>query len=126
MTKGRKVALGVAVALAVCLVLAFVDPTSALWPFHCPFKLITGLQCPGCGFQRALHALLQGDVMAAARYNFFLLYAIPYLLLIIVSDVLPNGKWQLRLQALVGNKYVVWFYILSFFVWLVVRNVLGI
>jgi hypothetical protein len=26
----------------------------------------------------------------------------------------------------VGNKYVVWFYILSFFVWLVVRNVLGI
>lgn len=126
MTKGRKVALGVAVALAVCLVLAFVDPTSALWPFHCPFKLITGLQCPGCGFQRALHALLQGDVAAAARYNFFFLYAIPYLLVIILSDVLPRGKVQSRLQAAVGNRYVVWFYIVSFFVWLIVRNVLGI
>lgn len=126
MTKGWKLALGVVAALAVCAVLAFVDPSSALWPFHCPFKLIIGLQCPGCGFQRALHALLQGDVVAAARYNFFFLYAIPYLLVIILSDVLPQGMVQSRLQAAVGNRYVVWFYIVSFFVWLIVRNILGI
>ena len=28
----------------------------------CPFKYLTGLDCPGCGFQRALIALFQGDV----------------------------------------------------------------
>src|SRR6187402_665527 len=27
----------------------------------CPFKYITGIDCPGCGFQRSVLALLQGD-----------------------------------------------------------------
>ncbi len=26
----------------------------------CPIKLVTGVDCPGCGFQRSLLALLQG------------------------------------------------------------------
>jgi hypothetical protein len=29
----------------------------------CPFKWITGLDCPGCGFQRSLWALIQGHFM---------------------------------------------------------------
>ena len=28
----------------------------------CPFKYLTGIDCPGCGFQRAVIALLQGDL----------------------------------------------------------------
>ncbi|AZI25236.1 DUF2752 domain-containing protein [Pedobacter sp. G11] len=27
----------------------------------CPFKALTGIDCPGCGFQRSVIALLQGD-----------------------------------------------------------------
>ncbi|MGZ3873734.1 MAG: DUF2752 domain-containing protein [Mucilaginibacter sp.] len=27
----------------------------------CPFKYLTGIDCPGCGFQRALIALAQGN-----------------------------------------------------------------
>ncbi|MCC8408438.1 DUF2752 domain-containing protein [Mucilaginibacter sp. UR6-1] len=27
----------------------------------CPFKYLTNLDCPGCGFQRSFIALLQGD-----------------------------------------------------------------
>src|ERR1700712_1765683 len=29
---------------------------------RCPFKYLTGIDCPGCGFQRAVIALIQGDV----------------------------------------------------------------
>ena len=28
----------------------------------CPFKHLTGLDCPGCGFQRAAIALIQGNL----------------------------------------------------------------
>ncbi len=28
----------------------------------CPFKKLTGIDCPGCGFQRSILALLQGDI----------------------------------------------------------------
>ncbi|MGM9476785.1 DUF2752 domain-containing protein [Pedobacter sp. GSP4] len=28
----------------------------------CPFKALTGIDCPGCGFQRSFIALIQGDV----------------------------------------------------------------
>ena len=43
----------------------------------CPFKYLTGIDCPGCGFQRSLIALLQGDIAKS-----FALYppAIPLLL----------------------------------------------
>jgi hypothetical protein len=43
----------------------------------CPFKYLTGIDCPGCGFQRSLLALLHGDVQKS-----FALYppAIPILL----------------------------------------------
>lgn len=35
----------------------------------CPFKLLTGLPCPGCGGIRAAEALLQGDVLNALYIN---------------------------------------------------------
>jgi hypothetical protein len=28
----------------------------------CPFKKLTGIDCPGCGFQRSVIALLKGDL----------------------------------------------------------------
>jgi hypothetical protein len=43
----------------------------------CPFKYLTGIDCPGCGFQRSVMALFQGDLQKS-----FALYppAIPLLL----------------------------------------------
>jgi hypothetical protein len=43
----------------------------------CPFKYLTGIDCPGCGFQRSVLALIQGDLQKS-----FALYppAIPLLL----------------------------------------------
>jgi hypothetical protein len=44
---------------------------------RCPFKYLTGIDCPGCGFQRSVIALVQGNL-----YKSFVLYpaAIPLLL----------------------------------------------
>src|ERR1700716_3309549 len=34
-------------------------------PPLCPFRLLTGLPCPGCGLTRSLVSLLHGDLSAA-------------------------------------------------------------
>jgi hypothetical protein len=45
----------------------------------CPFKHVTGWDCPACGGLRMTHDLLHGDVVAAVSDNVFLLIGIPLL-----------------------------------------------
>lgn len=92
----------------------------------CPFKLVTGLDCPGCGFQRALHALLHGKIAEAVRYNLFLLYAIPYLVMLVITAILPQCRIKATLKNILEHKYVVYFYIIAFIVWFAVRNIFNL
>lgn len=56
------------------------DP--ARYPFpRCPVNLFTGLYCPGCGSQRATHALLHGHVAQAANLNLLAVLSLPLLAL---------------------------------------------
>ena len=121
----KKIAIGLALIAALAM-LTLIDPAQSVWMPKCPFKLLTGLQCPGCGGQRAAHALLLGDFVGAFRYNWFLVYAGPYLLLLIIERFFLKGECQQKVRGWVENKYVVWLYIVSYCVWLVVRNVLHI
>ena len=50
----------------------------------CPFKHVTGWDCPACGGLRMTHDLLHGDVAAAVADNVFLLIGIPLLALWVV------------------------------------------
>ena len=53
------------------------DPTRVpIFP-PCVFHEVTGLDCPGCGGQRALHALLHGDFIAAFRLNAMFVLSLP-------------------------------------------------
>lgn len=65
----------VVAAGAGCLVLLLTDP--GRFPVICPFRVATGLWCPVCGSTRGVHALVHGDVAAAAGYNLLLLLALP-------------------------------------------------
>jgi hypothetical protein len=92
----------------------------------CPFKLITGLSCPGCGIQRAIHAILHGHVVEAIQYNYYFLYSGPYAALFVVEWVLPDGNARKRLKSVIESKSVVNFYVVTFIMWLIIRNVLKI
>ncbi len=74
---------GVAVA-AVCAVYFAVDPAVSRFVPKCLFHELTGWQCPGCGSQRMLHALLHGDIAAAWHHN-----AVPFLMqLLLLRELL--------------------------------------
>jgi hypothetical protein len=67
MTTGRRSALIAGIAAGI--VLYFFDPATTAWFPVCPFRALTGWNCPGCGSLRALHALLHLDIGSALRAN---------------------------------------------------------
>ena len=65
----RSLAIATAVLVLCGLLFFFVDPASSGVYWSCPFHTLTGLYCPGCGAQRALHAVLHGRVVEALSLN---------------------------------------------------------
>jgi Protein of unknown function (DUF2752) len=80
------------VAAAACAQVYTVDPAQ---PGHyptCPFKLLTSLDCPGCGTLRGLHQALHGHLGAAANRNLFFVLAAPPLV----------GAWIIAVARIAG------------------------
>lgn len=97
------------------------DPGTSVLAPKCPFKLLTGFDCPACGSQRTLHALLHGQWLAAFRYNPFLLLSIPYLLLVAYTTWGGTGR-AARWRGSVQHPKVVLAYLTLVIGWWIVRN----
>ena len=74
----------------IAVVYKHLDPSVVpIFP-RCPFRLLTGYLCPGCGSQRAIHHLLNLDLPGAWRMNPLLVIALPYLLLGLILKPLSH------------------------------------
>ncbi|MBD5210308.1 MAG: DUF2752 domain-containing protein [Bacteroidales bacterium] len=115
--------LAVIAALVVVTVYYNFNPAECGWMPRCPSKLLTGCDCPSCGAQRALHALLHGDLRGAWQFNPFLIVGLPYLLVAVWGSLrFMPGREHVRRFA--SRSIVVYGYILLYIVWGIVRNVL--
>lgn len=92
-----------AVVAAGALALAAIyrlDPT-ATGLILCPYRLLTGWACPGCGLTRATHYLLHADVAAAFAYNPLAFAALPLVLGFVLAPQLTDEatatQWRTRL-----------------------------
>ncbi|MEW2480221.1 DUF2752 domain-containing protein [Mycobacterium sp. NPDC051198] len=83
----------------------------------CPFKALTGLNCPACGGLRMTHDLLHGDVAAAVVDNVFALVGLPALIVWMLV------RWRLG-KALFPMPAVVTI-VVAVVLWTVVRNLPG-
>ena len=122
--KGKTVGLiliAIAALLAIFIYATF-DPETTPFP-KCPFFWATGLKCPGCGSQRALHQLLHLHVGAAFRYNALFVCALPLIILILVSELLKNKYPGLRRAF--QNPYFGWSIVVITLLWWILRNIFG-
>jgi len=82
----------------------------------CPFKMLTGWNCPLCGGLRMTHDLLHGDFAAAVVDNVYALVGLPLLALWALVC------WRRRRVSPVQTAIVV---VATMVVWTVVRNLPG-
>ncbi len=101
--------------IAIIVYIGIYDPTAYPAP-RCIFKVLTGFDCPGCGSQRAIHAMLNGDFVAAWNYNAAIFFALPLAAVYIVA---PRAKisWLYSLKTIAAL-------VAAIVLWWILRNML--
>lgn len=106
------------VVLAAMLVYFFFDPAGAAWMPKCPVYVLIGLECPGCGTQRALHALLHGHPAEAWSHNAMLIISLPLIIWMIWLETQRTRRPRLYASFyrpatiyIIGAAIVGWFII---------------
>ncbi|HPO14018.1 MAG TPA: DUF2752 domain-containing protein [Candidatus Hydrogenedentes bacterium] len=101
----------------------WLDPETHRFFWHCPFHALTGLWCPGCGGQRALHALLHARIAEALSLN--------ALAVLIVAPVIVYGYTAYALRVLgvaclpeikISTRWMI-FTVVVFMIFGILRNI---
>lgn len=103
-----------------CILFHYFDPTHSEIALKCPFWVLTGLECPGCGSQRAIHCFLNGRIWEGIQYNYILL---PSLIYVIGLTLFPKGG---KVYLALTSSTACWIVLSVFLVWWVVRNLVGV
>jgi hypothetical protein len=88
---------------AVIAAAAITPAVSTSGPTLCPFRLVTGLPCPGCGLTRSWTAAAHGHLSDAFAYNFFG----PISLVVTIAFVGAVGVLLMRRRPVAGMGRVV-------------------
>lgn len=99
----------------------FADPNNptGFMP-KCIVHAVTGYDCPGCGLQRMIHALLHLDFYGAWHANAFLLCSLPYLAFMVLVDM-RRHSWTKLYQA-VNSMPAIIIYSVAIIAWGIGRN----
>lgn len=98
------------------------DPVQTVWMPKCIMHTLTGLDCPGCGAQRAVHAMLHGHLADAFRANAFIVVLFPYLALMLVAEIYRNRLP--RLYKAICSGWALWTLFALIIAWGVLRNII--
>jgi hypothetical protein len=109
--------------IVVITIYSIFDPaTISLFP-KCPVYIFTGLKCPGCGSQRALHNLLNLNIAKAFTENQLMIISIPYLLLGVFFEFLNNPTpKQLYWRRILFGQKAIYVLLVSIILFTIIRN----
>lgn len=94
---------------------------SGLFP-PCPFHMLTGLYCPGCGSLRGLHHLLHGNAWHAFDLNPLMVSCLPFLAYSFASyGILAFTRRTLSARPVASRQ--IWTFLAAVIVFGVLRNI---
>ena len=99
------------------------DPSTVRFFPRCTFLSLTGLKCPGCGTQRAIHALLHGNFLEAVRFNAMMVASVPLLALYGYAEIVRKSKP--RFYNKVNSTPIILTIFVLVVLWWILRNVFG-
>lgn len=119
-----KITAGAVMLTALVVTYALFDPGEIrLFP-RCPFLMLTGLKCPGCGSQRAIHALLGGDITTAWRNNAMMIISLPFIALLLVAQYMrvshPRFYHRVNSRAVILSTFAI------VVLWWITRNIFNL
>lgn len=90
---------------------------------RCPSNLIFGINCPGCGSQRALHYLLHFDFLSALRNNVLFVFAFPFVLYILIVQLINKWNGTKKTIPFITNKNVIIGLLIVIVLFGIIRNI---
>ena len=96
------------------------DPEKSGFFPACRFHQLTGLDCPGCGSQRALHALLHGQILTALHDNLLLVLSLPLFLALLILSTWRSYRGE-KPVVLIRPAWA-WAYVAAWVIFGILRN----
>lgn len=117
-------AAAIAVVIVGSVLFLFNPAETGVFP-RCPFLMLTGYECPGCGSQRAIHALLHGDIIRAWDYNPLMVIAVPYIILGFIAELsFRRSRLMRTVRDRLYSGRAVWTVLTVIIIYWIGRNVL--
>ncbi len=107
--RGRRISAPVVLAGAVLgtsVLLHLRDPHESGSYLFCPWLLLTGTYCPGCGGLRAVNDLTRGDLTAALSSNLLFVGSIPLLVVLWIRWF--SDRWRGVQRVADSRRGVLW------------------
>jgi hypothetical protein len=124
-SKSLKLSVVIIVISIIAILYRIYNPDGNIYFPKCPFRVLTGLKCPGCGSQRAVHFLLNFDIFRSLEQNALLVISIPYLLTGIAFESFNNpGEKILKWRKLLFGRKAIDIVLAIIIVFWILRNLL--
>lgn len=106
------------IIVGIAIYFVFSPEESKYFP-QCPFHHFTGLDCPGCGSQRAIHSLLHFKIKDAFLYNPLLVLFIPYIIMGVYMEYFGGKeKYPKMRRILMGRNAILVILVIVILFWI--------
>ena len=107
----------------ICLLYKNIDPGVSVYAPKCISYNLFNFICPGCGIQRAIHAILNGEIVKAIYFNPLIVLSIPYAFLLLLMAVFQLKYKLPKLYRILYGRKSIYILLLILIVYIFLRNI---